>query len=69
MLDELIVKIGVESDRVKRDAMIDEAALLLQKELPVIPLHQQVIIWAAKNNIELAQLADNFFPYRYIRVK
>ena len=69
VLDDLIEKIGVENDQGKRQAMIDQAVTLLQKELPVIPLHQQVIIWAAKNNIDLAQLADNFFPYRYVHVK
>jgi peptide/nickel transport system substrate-binding protein len=68
-MDDLIQKIGVESDTAKRDAMIDDAAKLLQHDLPTIPLHQQVIVWAAKDNVDLAQLADNFFPYRYVKVK
>jgi peptide/nickel transport system substrate-binding protein len=67
-LDDLIEKIGVESDQVKRDAMIDDAALILQRDLPTIPLHQQVIVWAAKDKVELAQQADNFFPYRYVTI-
>jgi len=69
VMDDLIQKIGVESDTAKRDAMIDDAAKLLQHDLPTIPLHQQVIVWAAKDNVDLAQLADNFFPYRYVKVK
>ena len=36
---------------------------------PHIPLHQQVIAWAAKANIDLVQLADNYFPLRFVRVK
>jgi peptide/nickel transport system substrate-binding protein len=68
-MDDLIEKIGVESDQAKRDAMIDEAARILQHDLPVMSLHQQVIVWAAKDKVDLAQLADNFFPYRYVRVK
>jgi peptide/nickel transport system substrate-binding protein len=68
-MDDLIEKIGVESDTAKRDAMIDDAAKLLQQDLPTIPLHQQVIVWAAKDKVDLAQLADNFFPYRYVKVK
>lgn len=68
-LDDLIEKIGVETDRTKRDGLIDDAARVLQHDLPTIPLHQQVIVWAAKNNAEVAQLADNFFPFRYIIVK
>ncbi|SPE31259.1 Extracellular solute-binding protein [Burkholderiales bacterium] len=68
-LDELIDKIGVESDQAKRNGLIDQAAQILQHDLPTIPLHQQVIVWAAKDNVDLAQLADNFFPYRYVKVK
>ena len=49
--------------------MIHQAIEILQNDLPTIPLHQQVIVWAAKKNIDLAQPADNFFPYRYIRMK
>jgi len=49
--------------------MISESVKILQHDLPVIPLHQQVIVWAAKDNIELAQPADDFFPFRYVRVK
>ncbi len=68
-LDELIQKIGVETDETKRNGLIDDAATILQHDLPTIPLHQQVIVWAAKSNVEVAQLADNFFPFRYITVK
>jgi peptide/nickel transport system substrate-binding protein len=68
-LDDLIEKIGVETDRARRNEMIDTAAEILQHDLPTLPLHQQVIVWAAKNNIDLAQPADNFFPYRYVTVK
>jgi peptide/nickel transport system substrate-binding protein len=68
-LDDLTQRIGEETDETKRNAMIDQAATILQRDLPTIPLHQQVIVWAAKNNVDLAQLADNFFPYRYVTVK
>jgi peptide/nickel transport system substrate-binding protein len=68
-LDDLIDRIGVETDQAKRNAMIDDAARILQKDVATIPLHQQVIVWAAKDNVDLAQLADNFFPYRYVTVK
>ena len=68
-LDELTEKIGVETDPAKRTAMIRETIRIVQADAPVIPLHQQVIVWAAKNNVDLAQPADNFCPYRYVRVK
>ncbi len=68
-LDDLIDKISVESDEAKRDAMIDEAAKIVQDDVASIPLHQQVIIWAAKKTVDVAQLADDNFPYRFIQMK
>jgi peptide/nickel transport system substrate-binding protein len=67
-LDALTEKIGVETDPAKRTSMIQDSIRLLQADVPTIPLHQQVIVWAAKQNVDLAQPADNFFPYRFVRV-
>ncbi|MGE0226821.1 MAG: ABC transporter substrate-binding protein [Acetobacteraceae bacterium] len=68
-LDALIAAIGTETDQAKRDAMIQEAAAIVRQDLPVVPLHQQVMVWAVKDGIKVAQLADNSFPYRYIKMK
>lgn len=68
-LDKLIAAIGTETDQTKRNAMLHEAIAILQRDLPVIPLHQQVIVWAAKSNIHLVQWPDNWFPLRYVIVK
>ena len=68
-LDALIDKIGVETDQEKRDELIDQAATIVQDDVADIPLHQQVIVWAAKSNVDVAQMADDYFPYRYITVK
>ena len=32
-------------------------------------MHQQVVIWASRQNVELQQLADNWFPLRFVRVR
>ena len=68
-LDALIDKIGTETDQARRNAMIDESIKIVQDDVAVLPLHQQVIVWASKSNIDLAQMPDNYFPYRYIVVK
>jgi len=68
-LDDLISRIGEEADQAKRNGLIDNAAQIVQHDVPVIPLHQQVIVWAAKDNVSVAQPADDFFPFRYIVVK
>jgi peptide/nickel transport system substrate-binding protein len=68
-LDTLIGQIGVETDAAKRGALIRQAAAILQHDLPTIPLHQQVIVWAAKDNVDLVQWPTNVFPYRFVVVK
>jgi peptide/nickel transport system substrate-binding protein len=68
-LDELIEKIGIETDPAKREAMIRQSIEIVQKDVAAIPLHQQVIVWATKKNVQVAQPADNFFPYRFIQMK
>ncbi len=68
-LDRLIAEIGTETDQAKRNALLREAIAILQTDLPVIPLHQQVIVWAAKSNIDLVQWPDNWFPFRYVQVR
>jgi len=68
-VDQLIASMAVELDTAKRQAMIDEAMKTVQEDYATIPLHQQTIVWAAKNNIELTQPADNYFPMRWVNVK
>jgi peptide/nickel transport system substrate-binding protein len=68
-LDDLVTKSGVELDAKARDTMLREALQLVRDEVSVIPIHQQVVVWAAKDSVELVQNADNFFPLRYVRMK
>ena len=68
-LDDLIDKIQVETDKPKRDALIAQALTIVKDDVVTIPLHQQAVVWATRSNIELTQLADNFFPFRYVTVK
>ena len=68
-MDALIEQIGVETDQAKRQGLIDDATKIIQDDVAYIPLHQQVIVWATKANVSVAQPADNYFPYRFIRVK
>lgn len=66
--DTLVDRIAVETDRTRRMALIDEAMRLHATDVGHIPLHQQVVIWAARQNVSLQQLADNFFPLRFVRM-
>jgi peptide/nickel transport system substrate-binding protein len=66
-VDELETLISQELDAKKRQAEIDEVIKIVQADLPYIPLHQQGITWAARDNIELVQPADNSFPMRWVK--
>jgi peptide/nickel transport system substrate-binding protein len=68
-VDELTRMIQVETDPKKRQAEISEAMKIHKEEFGHIPLHQQTVVWAARDNIDLVQLADDFFPLRYVRVR
>ena len=60
--DQLVDAFRVEPDMKKRDAMIREALLVLNAELPVLPLHQAIIPWAMRKNIT-AVFPPNSVPY------
>jgi len=68
-LDELADLMERETDKAKREAEIREATKIYLDDFAYIPLHQQALIWAAKDNVELVQPADNYFPLRYVRMK
>jgi len=68
-LDTLIDRIQAESDRDRRLALLHQALTLVKDDIPTIPLHQQVLVWAARDTVELAQPPDDFFPLRYVRLK
>jgi peptide/nickel transport system substrate-binding protein len=67
--DALVDQIAVETDREKRQELINQAMRLHAEEVGHLPLHQQVVVWAARQNIELQQPADNYFPLRFVRVR
>jgi peptide/nickel transport system substrate-binding protein len=68
-LDELAKKIQVELDNEKRNEEVAEALTFLKEDFAYIPLHQQVVVWASRANVELAQTGDNFFQLRFVKVK
>jgi len=68
-IDDLISKIQVELDKEKRNEEIRQALLLLRDDFGYIPLHQQVVVWATRDSVDLAQTGDNFFQLRYVKMK
>lgn len=67
-VDELLPLIQQEIDPAARQGMVDEVVAITQEEVAYIPLYTQPLIWAAKDNIDLTQRADNFFMLRWVTV-
>ncbi|WP_227272398.1 ABC transporter substrate-binding protein [Roseobacter weihaiensis] len=67
-VDELLPIIQSEVDDLKRQAMLDEVAQILQDETAYVPLYVQPLVWGARANIDLVQRPDNFFILRWVTV-
>ena len=67
-VDELLPLIQQEIDPAVRQGMVDEVVKITQDEVAYIPLYTQPLIWAAKDNVDLTQRADNFFMLRWVTV-
>jgi peptide/nickel transport system substrate-binding protein len=67
--DKLLKEIAVETDATKRNAEILAASKILKDDAAFMPLHQQVVVWATRKNVSLVQMADNYFPLRFVTVK
>jgi peptide/nickel transport system substrate-binding protein len=68
-IDDDIKGIQSETDQAKRQALISKALAVIKDQYLYIPLHQQVVVWAARSNVDVVQMADNFFPLRFVTVK
>ncbi len=68
-VDKLTDEMAHELDPEKRRQIIDQAARIVQNDVATIPLHQQVIVWAVRDNIQVVQPADNAFYLRWVTVK
>jgi peptide/nickel transport system substrate-binding protein len=67
--DALIKKISVELDNQARNELISEALTIVRDDFAYLPLHQQIVIWASRANVDLAQLGTNDFQLRYVHLK
>ena len=68
-LDEAATASSKEPDAKKREALIKQALLAHNDEINHLPLHRQVIPWAARSNVNVVHRADNVLTYDWITVK
>ncbi len=67
--DALLARIGADATNADRTSDIVAASKLVHDDIAVIPLHQQVVVWASRKNVSLRQLPDNTFPIRFVTVQ
>ncbi len=66
--DALAAQSSVEADPKKREELVKAALREFKDNVIVIPLHRQVIPWAARNNINVVHRADNWLEVQWVTV-
>jgi len=67
-VDALTRKIQTENDTAQRNAMIREALKIHARDVGHIPLHQQMLAWGVSKKVTVAQRADNFLVFKWMRI-
>jgi peptide/nickel transport system substrate-binding protein len=67
-MDYIVDRIKVETDLPVRNRFLTEGLQLQNDTVAHIPLHNQIIPWAMKKNIDLVHRADNRLDWRLIKV-
>ena len=67
-MDYLVDRVKTETDLLVRNRMLTEALQLQNDTVAHIPLHNQVIPWAMKKNIEVVHRADNRLDWPLIKI-
>ncbi len=66
--DELAARVQSETDLAKRNEAIREAFKIHQDDIGHIPLHQQALAWATRNEVSLVQLPDNRMFFKWVKL-
>ena len=66
--DKLVEAIKGEVDAKKRNQMIADALMLHNKQVMHIPLHNQVIPWAMRKNVNVVHRADNRLEVQWVKI-
>lgn len=67
--DQLAAQSSTEADPKKREALVKAALTEWKEQVHTIPLHRQVIPWAARTNVEAVHRADNWLEVAWVTVK
>jgi peptide/nickel transport system substrate-binding protein len=67
-MDALVERTKKETDLKRRTELLTKALALQNEDVAHIPLHNQVIPWAMKKNVDVVHRADNRLDWRLIKV-
>jgi peptide/nickel transport system substrate-binding protein len=67
-LDQLIEASSKEPDGKKREQLIKAALHEHKDQVLNIPLHRQVIPWAARSNVDVVHRADNWLEVQWVKM-
>ncbi len=67
-MDQIVDRVKTETDIPVRDRLLTEALQLQNDDVSHIPLHNQIIPWVMKKNIDVVHRADNRLDWRLIKV-
>ena len=67
-MDALVERIKKETDTKNRNDLIEKALELSHQDVSHIPLHNQIIPWVMKKNIDVVHRADNRIDWRLVKV-
>ena len=67
--DALAAQSSVEPDAAKRKDLVIAALREYTSQAHLLPLHRQVIPWAARSNVEAVHRADNWLEVAWVTVK
>jgi peptide/nickel transport system substrate-binding protein len=67
-MDYVVDRIKTETDLPVRNRLLTEALQLSNDTVSHIPLHNQIIPWAMKKNIDVVHRADNRIDWRLLKV-
>jgi peptide/nickel transport system substrate-binding protein len=68
-LDALAAQSTVETDVKKREALVKAALKEHKEQVHHIPLHRQMIPWAARSNVEVIHRPDNWMEIGWVTIK
>ena len=68
-IDEITNLVVTETDQDKRNQLILEAFKISHDKAFYVPLHQQAVVWAARDTVSLKQRADDQFHFRHVTIK